>query len=306
MATESDIRQRIEAYLYGDYPTSRPFESTLAEALDNSETDVDVLDGNDWARGDILEVVETGERMRVLSVATNTLTVSRGYGEVGATAATINGLVRKNPRFDYDQITNVIKDVLNSFDGWGVHGFAVGTFNLVASQYFYELSETDIEEQYGVLSVYYPDDTTEQPIPLPFKTAVQLSTAPSEWGSSFGVTLMSKGDRDSTEAVYYTYAQSFAYDTSLTVTLAKVPVQTEELIVIGAVSRLMGKTIAPATHDPGARTDRTTPPGQTVRDGRWFQGEFFIKVRAEAARIAVLRQRVPGSVRSKRAGRWRA
>lgn len=306
MATEADIRQRIESYLFGDYPTNKPFESILNEALDTTETAVDVLDGDDWEKGDILEVVETGERMRVLSVATNTLTVSRAYGQVAGTAAADQGLVRKNPRFTYDQITNSIKDSVNSLDSWGIHSFNTGSFALVASQYFYELSDTDIDEQYGVLSVYYPDDTTEQPVPLPYDVGVRLDTSPAEWGSSFGVTLKSKGDRDSGESVYYTYAQSLKFDTDLSTTLAKLPVQSEELVVLGAVSRLMGKTIAPATQDPGARTDRTTPPGQTTRDGRWFQGEFFIKARAEAARIAVIRQRVPGSVRSKRAGRWRA
>ncbi|KKK50873.1 hypothetical protein LCGC14_3120650, partial [marine sediment metagenome] len=77
MATTASLRAAVFDYLYGAYPTDRPFETLLNEALDNSETDVDVLDGTDWAKGDHLEIEETGEQCLVLSVATNTLAVKR-------------------------------------------------------------------------------------------------------------------------------------------------------------------------------------------------------------------------------------
>lgn len=57
--------------------------STLAEALDASETGVDVADGTLFKRGDIVKVED--ELMHVSSVASNTLTVIRGYA--GSTAA---------------------------------------------------------------------------------------------------------------------------------------------------------------------------------------------------------------------------
>lgn len=307
MATLADLQARVEQYAYGATPKDRPFETTLAEALDSSETDVDVLDGDDWSRGDILEVQETGEQMYVLSVSTNTLTVQRSYGTVAASAAATGGLVRKNPRFTVDQINEAILDVVNSIGNWGVHGFSTGTLTLVASQYGYSVPETDVDDAYGVLACYYPDDTTEIPVQLPFRDAVQLSTSPSEWSSSYIITLLSKGDRAAGDTVYYTYAQSLAWDTDWSTTLAKLSVEQEELIVLGAASQLLGFSIIPATQDPGVRTDRTVQPGQTSRDGRWFQGEFFLKSRAEAARLAVLRQRLRSnsSVRTARARRWR-
>lgn len=305
MASASTIRTRVYEQLYSAMPKDRPFESLLAEALDNSETDIDVIDGNDWEEGDVLEVVQTGEQCLVLSVTTNTLTVQRSYGTVVATAADDAGRIRKNPRFSQDQLDSAITEACNSLESWGVHSFGTGSVTLAASQWFYELTETDIAHQYGVLSVYYVDDTTQVPVALPFTQQYHISTTPAEYSQGRGVTLQSKGDRDSTDPVYFTYAQSLEFDTDLDTTLAKLLAPQEELVVLGAVTRLLGGTIIPMTQDPGQRTDRTVPPGQTSRDVRYFQGDYFIKARAEAARLAVERQRLPRSRRSARAGRWR-
>jgi hypothetical protein len=69
----------------------RPKFDQLAEALDNSETAVDVDNGAYFNANDLVKVVETGEIMRVASIATNTLTVVRGVGSTAATAAADNG-----------------------------------------------------------------------------------------------------------------------------------------------------------------------------------------------------------------------
>jgi len=58
--------------------------STLAEALDNSETDVDVADGTQFATSQVIQI--ESEQMLIGSISTNTLTVTRGYA--GTTAAT--------------------------------------------------------------------------------------------------------------------------------------------------------------------------------------------------------------------------
>jgi len=307
MADTASLRAAVFDYLYGAYPTDRPFESLLNEALDNTETAIDVLDGDDWDKGDVMEIAETGERCLVLSVATNTATVKRAYGTVVATAAADQGLLRKNPRFTIQKVDQGIKDTLNQMDSWGVHGFAVGEINLVASQYFYEPTETDVSESFGIISVYYAATENEVPIGLPFIRAGSLSTAAAlPWTIGKGFTLLDKGDRGTTDPIYYTYAQSLDYDTDIDTTAAKLLTPQDELVVLGAVTRCIGQTIIPATQDPGARTDRTVQPGQTSRDGRWFQSEFFIKMRAEAARLAVMRMdAAPGSVRTKRARRFR-
>jgi hypothetical protein len=58
--------------------------TTLAEALDDSETGVDVTDGSIFKEGDVLLV--DSELLYVESVSSNTLTVTRGFG--GTTEAT--------------------------------------------------------------------------------------------------------------------------------------------------------------------------------------------------------------------------
>jgi hypothetical protein len=62
-------------------------EDTLAEALDTSETGVDVTDGTLYLPDDIIFVPASGELMSVTSIATNTLTVVRGWGGTSGTAA---------------------------------------------------------------------------------------------------------------------------------------------------------------------------------------------------------------------------
>lgn len=69
----------------------RPKFDTLAEALDNSEQGVDVTNGSYFTAGDLVKVVETGEVMRVSSIATNTLTVVRGVGTTAAASASNAG-----------------------------------------------------------------------------------------------------------------------------------------------------------------------------------------------------------------------
>ena len=64
--------------------TLRPLVNQLAEALDNSETGVDVDDGTVFRKFDLVKVDD--ELMLVTSISTNTLTVTRGYS--GSTAAT--------------------------------------------------------------------------------------------------------------------------------------------------------------------------------------------------------------------------
>ena len=60
----------------------------LNEALDSSETGVDVDDGSAFRASDVILVARTGEMMLVSSISGNTLTVTRGYA--GSTAATAN------------------------------------------------------------------------------------------------------------------------------------------------------------------------------------------------------------------------
>jgi len=66
----------------------------LNEALDNSETGVDVDDGSMFRVDDVVLVPSTGERMLVTAISGNTLTVTRGIQGSTATAASDNAWVK--------------------------------------------------------------------------------------------------------------------------------------------------------------------------------------------------------------------
>lgn len=69
---------------WGFYDVQRTSAATLAEALDTSETGVDVSDGTAFSTGQIVEI--DSERMEIQAISSNTLTVERAIN--GTTVAT--------------------------------------------------------------------------------------------------------------------------------------------------------------------------------------------------------------------------
>lgn len=302
MATVAQLKQRVKDRLYGAYHTDRPFSAELGASHNSSVTSITVDDGGNWFGGDILENPGTDEQMYVKSVSSNTLTVIRGFN--GTTAASSSGsddLIHKNPRFASSEITDALNQSLKSLQTWGIHGIAYETVTRNDAQKdFWELAATDIDPIYGVLEVYYVEDNTEQPRPLPFRYRQQLGTAPTEYGVGYGVLILDYGNVKLNEDFEVVYAQVFDALTEPT------NGDQEELLVLGACVILLGGQIIPASQDPGARTDRTVPVGQLGRDVRHFQSEYYVRVRAEAGRVAVQRDKYrPSTVRSARARRWR-
>lgn len=85
-------------------------EGSLAEALDSSEDEIDVDDGSLFAEDDILLI--DGEQMQVVSIASDTLTVERGYnGTVAAAHADESVIYRYAPATDVPTATR-------QFVGW--------------------------------------------------------------------------------------------------------------------------------------------------------------------------------------------
>lgn len=299
MTTQAEFRQLVRDNVYGAYPTDRPFTS-LSNGASAAEIEaVTVDDGTNWSAGDVGEVLASGEQFLVTSVATNDLNVVRGWN--GTTAANIadNTPIQKNPRFTLQQIDQSLETVQRALSLWGVYKYSGGAIVRVAGQDFYEISDASgVAPEYGVVSVYYIDSTTNLPVPLPYKYYANLGTAGS-YAEGQGLHIKAWGDVAVGESIVYVYSQRFDGN------IALVPDQVVPVMVLGATAVVLGKTIIPASHDPGARTDRTTPVGQVARDGRWFQGEFFIRVRAVAASLAVQRDLFPSTPRYSRARRWK-
>lgn len=65
-----------------------PEWDTTTASDDDTDTTIPVSNGTYHKAGDVIKIPRTGEFMRVVSVAANNLTVTRGYG--GSTAAAIN------------------------------------------------------------------------------------------------------------------------------------------------------------------------------------------------------------------------
>ncbi len=304
MATAAAIRERIYSNLYGSFPTDAPFVTTLTATYTDAEGVIDVLDEDDWAAGDVMENTATGELMKVLSVTTDSshvVTVSHGWnGTTTAAAVASDDVLFKNPRFTQKKLDDAVTAVLLSLEGWGVHAFGTGSITRADPVILYDLSETDIVESYGILKFYRAEGTSEIMQMLPFKFFFNLDTSESEWTQSNQLAVLSFGSSADTDALYFTYAQQILLTTDLAA-------RQEEIVVAGATASVLGGAIAPATQDPGARTDRTVQPGQVSRDVRFFQGQFFTGVRAEAALVTVARQKqMQEAVWATRSRRWRA
>jgi hypothetical protein len=181
-------------------------------------------------------------------------------------------------------------------EGWGIHTIEADYVARPATGNMLDVAGYSYAEPYNVLSMYYFD--SGKPVPLPFRFLGKVSHEVAANTLAETCELGSWGDVDVAEDVYFTYASKITVEADL---LSR----QEILVVMGACSLLLGGTVIPRTQDPGARTDRTVQPGQTSRDSRWFQQEFFIKARTEAALLAIERNNVPGTLQTKRAQRWR-
>ena len=301
MATQAVIRQRVYNYIYGAFPTEAPFVTRLTATYTDAEGVIDVLDGTQWEVNDVLENTATGELMKVVSISANILTVIHAsQGTATAAAATNTDTLYKNPRFSQLVIDNAIVETMTQLEKWGIHIFGVGTLTRADPKIYYEVSDSDIVNAYGILRIYTVASSSEVQVLLPFRYIAETGTGPSQYSQGQGVHIGHFGDSADTDTLHYVYAKLINATTDLTA-------RQEELVVVGATALIMGGTIVPATHDPGARSDRTVAPGQTSRDVRYFQGRFIAEARIEAAQLAVERQaQMWQSVHAARARRWKS
>jgi hypothetical protein len=83
VATDTVVNWFEESHLSG--------RTTLAEALDSSETGIDLTDGSQFVAGCIAMIEETGELVFIVSIASNTATVERGFAGTTPASALISG-----------------------------------------------------------------------------------------------------------------------------------------------------------------------------------------------------------------------
>lgn len=287
MATQAELRQRVFDNLFSAHPGERPFVQLINGAVaDGTTTSITVDDGTYFDAGDIIEF-DDGEQCYVLSVATNTLTVIRGFNGTTGAAHADNSVIRKNPRITIKQVDDAMNSILYELDSYGLFQVTHTSITLVAGQDTYELSaitQGTYVAYPGVISVYYLDDDGND-VPLPFHTVNLVSDSVHTYPA---VRVLWWGDNSAGDSLYVTVAEK--YDA-----LTELPTNLEEVLVLGATSRTIGKLIAPLLMDPGQHSNRTVPAGQPARDSRWYTAEYMTLARREAANLRASLRDVPSS-----------
>lgn len=278
MATAAVVRQRIKDYLYGSDYLKRPFTDFLNQSGNVSSTDtvITVTNINSWAAGDVVEFI-TGEQayIKSIDVDNSRFTVARAWN--GTTAAIVTDLtaIEKNPKFTLSKIDNAIDSIIKELYP-EVYVFGTGSATANKNSYYYATADTGLKE---VLSVYYPRSgslgSDEPWVINTWKMTKHMHT--SGFASGIGITMWDFGELTHGDTFYYTFKKKIAATTDL-------DDRQVEVVVIGAVYKLMGSTVPSSTND--TRDQRqVVQPGQEARDSNWFYGEYLRARKEENMRL---------------------
>ena len=278
MATAAVVRQRIKDYLYGSDYLKRPFTDFLNQDgnVSSSDTVITVTNINSWAAGDVVEFI-TGEQIYIKSIDVDNsrFTVARAWN--GTTAAVVTDLtaIEKNPKFTLSKIDNAIDSIIEELYP-EVYVFGTGSSTANKNSYFYTTNDAGLKE---VLSVYYPRSGSlgsDEPWVLnTWKMTKHMHT--SGFANGIGITMWDFGELTHGDTFYYTFRKKIGATTDL-------DDRQVELLVIGAVYKLMGSTVPSSTND--TRDQRqVVQPGQESRDSNWFYGEYLRSRKEENMRL---------------------
>lgn len=259
--TVATLATRLRPWL-----SDEPFFDTAAEAMDSSETGLDATDGGRWAVGDILEYDDaTGERNLVTAVATNTLTVVRGYDDSTATSHSTGVVLLKNPRFSYNSIVEALTRVVEGELWPYAYRVVTTSFTPSAASNFYGMSATYMglvsasqQDGSGGLAVYGQKGTR-----LPVREHWELPPAL----STSGIALSFPGGYANT-----TYPIYVAYRALVTTSSIEDGLMAD-VVSWGAASKLLAFADVSRTNQRIPEAE-TIPPGSTLRTAAWFESKF--------------------------------
>jgi hypothetical protein len=126
-----------------------PWYDTCVEAMDTTETGLDVTDGTKYSTGVVVEFQDDGELCLVLSVSSNTLTVIRNYNfSVTATAGTgtshaTSMTIAADPRYRYTEITEAISTAMSELYPY-VYRTVQISLTPVSGKQWYDLANTSV------------------------------------------------------------------------------------------------------------------------------------------------------------------
>ena len=278
MASSAVVQQRVKDYLYGSDYIKRPFTDFLNQSGNVSATDtvITVTNISSCAVGDIVEFV-TGEQAYIKSVDNDNsrFTVARAWN--GTTAAVVTDLtaIEKNPKFTLAKIDNAINAIIEELYP-EVYFFSNGSATANKNSYFYTTADTGLKE---VLSVYYPRSgslgSDEPWVINTWKMTKHMHT--SGFANGIGITMWDYGELSHGDTFYYTFKKKIAATTDLLD-------RQVELVVLGAVFKLMGSTVPSSTFD-SKDGRQVTQPGQESSDSRWFLSEYMRSRKEENMRL---------------------
>ena len=278
MASAAVVQQRVKDYLYGSDYVKRPFTDFLNQSGNVSATDtvITVTNISSWAVGDIVEFA-TGEQAYIKSVDNDNsrFTVARAWN--GTTAAVVTDLtaIEKNPKFTLSKINTAIDAIIEELYP-EVYVFSTGSATANKNSYFYTTADTGLKE---VLSVYYPRSgslgSDEPWVINTWKMTKHMHT--SGFANGIGITMWDYGELSHGDTFYYTFKKKIAATTDLLD-------RQVELVVLGAVFKLMGSTVPSSTFD-SKDGRQVTQPGQESSDSRWFLSEYQRSRKEENMRL---------------------
>ena len=278
MASAAVVQQRVKDYLYGSDYIKRPFTDFLNQDGNVSATDTVITVSNisNWGVGDIVEF-NTGEQAYIknVSVDNNRFTVARAWN--GTTAATVTDLtaIEKNPKFTLSKIDNAVAAIIEELYP-EVYVFSTGSATANKDSYYYTTADTGLKE---ILSVYYPRSgslgSDEPWVINTWKMTKHMHT--SGFANGIGITMWDYGELSHGDTFYYTFKKKIAATTDLLD-------RQVELVVLGAVFKLMGSTVPSSTFD-SKDGRQVTQPGQESSDSRWFLSEYQRSRKEENMRL---------------------
>lgn len=268
--SDSTIITAVRELIYGAEPRHRPYQTALTNSPGTGGTTFSVGDGDAWQVGDQVETPD-GELCLVTSILSNNLTVTRTQGRQAAENLASGEVVKKNPRFTYDQIESAMDDLLGELRAEGIYYLTTETIAYTTGDW-YDVTDTEMEKVHAVWYIENGDFRT----PYFFFLEDPANTQPKLFISSAGFT----GN------VFVNYQRPYALTTEL-------PDRLRSLMANGIAYKLLGTAAGQSTMDPGKRTDRTVQGGQEARDSYWFFREYERLARNEEALLREQVKRLP-------------
>lgn len=293
--TAANIQDAVRLEVYSAQITERPYVCEINGSITDSGTSIVVDDGTPWAVQDIGEF-DDGEQVLVTAVATNTLTVLRGWNGTTAAAQSDNAVFTQNPRFSRAQINQALDHVLDDLRP-DLYDLETKTLTYDPTTTWYAFSAGDDARILDVISVYYKATNIAHPTPVDswkFYRDLDATAFTAALGVAVGPTL-SLASGSSLYAIVRKEVQA----------IADCPDAWKSMLVMGVVYHLMGAQTISRTQDPGRRSDRTVQAGQDARDSIWYLREYIRRRDKLAADIERREGEVPKSRYSARSSRFR-